>query len=85
MNTKCCEVCGTQLNIDKKNVYVAEVRNILIGNSENWNAVDCPHCGCQNLLKKRYNKVSGMKTLKEMLLFGNVKCNCEESEGKDNE
>lgn len=35
MNIKCCEVCGTELNIKKENVYVAEVRNILIGNSEN--------------------------------------------------
>ncbi len=85
MNTKCCEVCGTELNINKKNVYVAEVRNSLFGTSENWNATDCPHCGCQNLLKKRYNKVSEMKTLKEMLFSGNLKCNCEESEGKDNE
>ncbi len=85
MNTKCCEVCGTELEINKKNVYVAEVRNALFGISEDWNATDCPHCGCQNLLKKRYAKVSEMKTLKEMLFSGKTKSDYEESEGKDNE
>lgn len=46
-----CEVCGTELNINKKNVYVADVKNHL------WSAVDCTHCGCQTLLKRRYEKV----------------------------
>ena len=53
-----CKVCNHPLNISKDNVYVVKVTNMLFGVSENQDATDCPYCGCQNLLQKRYEKVS---------------------------
>ncbi len=51
-----CSVCNHPLNISKENVYVAKnVKNLLFGN-EDWSATDCPYCGCQNLLKRRFEK-----------------------------
>lgn len=88
MNEKCCEVCGTQLNINKKNVYESVVINHIFHFEEIWNATDCPHCGCQNLLKKRYENITERNKQISNLLES---CSCKlkgyekESEGKDNE
>ena len=53
-----CKVCNHPLNISKENVYVAKVENALFHTSENYSATDCPYCGCQNLLQKRFEKVA---------------------------
>lgn len=53
-----CRVCNHPLNISKENVYVAKVNNKVFGFTENYNATDCPYCGCQNLLQKRFEKVT---------------------------
>ena len=47
-----CEVCNHPLNIVKENVYV----NNFLSDDEDWSATDCPYCGCQNLLKRRFEK-----------------------------
>lgn len=53
-----CKVCNHPLNISKENVYVAKVENVFFHTSENYSATDCPYCGCQNLLQKRFEKVA---------------------------
>mgnify|MGYP001143581878 CR=1 FL=1 len=50
------KVSNHQLNISKENLYVAKnVNNLLIGNHDG-SATDCPYFGCQNLLKRRFEK-----------------------------
>lgn len=55
MNTKCCEVCGEEFELRKNDIYIADVFNSPFEVSAHWNAIDCPKCGCQILLKRRYN------------------------------
>ena len=57
INIKRCKVCNHPLNISKDNVYVAKAENVFFHTHENYSATDCPYCGCQNLLQKRYEKV----------------------------
>lgn len=52
-----CKVCNHPLNISKENVYVAKVTNQFFTMLKNYNAVDCPYCGCQNLLQERFERV----------------------------
>ncbi len=53
---KYCEVCNHVLDLRKETVYTVKVAATIFGMRENWDAVDCPYCGCQNLLKRRYLK-----------------------------
>lgn len=53
-----CKVCNHPLNIRKENVYVAKVENAFFRTSENYSATDCPYCGCQNLLKRRFESAA---------------------------
>lgn len=57
INTKRCKVCNHPLNISKDNVYEAKVENVFFHTFENYSATDCPYCGCQNLLQKRFERV----------------------------
>ncbi len=52
-----CKVCNHILDINKGNVYQTRVENSFFHNVSIWDATDCPYCGCQNLLKERYDKV----------------------------
>lgn len=58
---KNCEVCGHTLNISKENTYIVKVENMLFHNTDDYDATDCPYCGCQNLLHKRYRKSDDVK------------------------
>lgn len=60
---KKCKVCGHTLDVRKENTYVTMVRNMVTG-AENWDAVDCPYCGCQNLLGRRWMKVTAQGSVK---------------------
>lgn len=53
-----CKVCNHPLNISKENVYVVNVTNMFLMAPGNYDATDCPYCGCQNLLQKRFERVS---------------------------
>lgn len=53
-----CKVCNHPLNIAKENVYVANVTNQFFNYEKKYDAVDCPYCGCQNLLNDRYERKS---------------------------
>ena len=56
ININRCKVCNHPLNMSKDNVYVARVENVFFHSSENYSATDCPYCGCQNLLQKRFDR-----------------------------
>ena len=61
-----CSVCGNSYGIIKKNIYVVRVNtdNNIFTPKGNYDACDCPFCGCQHLLKRRYEKATGdMKTV----------------------
>lgn len=52
---KKCDVCNNEITLKKKEIYSVYVSSfpqpIKI-----YNAIDCPFCGCQTLLKLRYPK-----------------------------
>lgn len=48
---KVCEVCGTHVLIKKSGTCV---QRPMIGETSYWDYMDCPRCGCQILLKRRY-------------------------------
>ena len=58
-----CDVCKKRFPIDKCNVYrVTEAQSIsqvFTTPSKVFNAVDCPTCGCQHLLKVRLPEMKG--------------------------
>ena len=52
-----CKVCNHSLDIRKDNTYKVNVTNQIFKLTELQDATDCPYCGCQNLLSRRYEKV----------------------------
>lgn len=52
-----CSVCSNELNIEKGNIYTVAKINRIFDLEEDWDAVDCAYCGCQNLLKRRYKSI----------------------------
>ena len=57
-----CEVCGTKLVLDKSIVYLVVLENgalASLGSRSFFNAVDCPKCGCQTILKQREVEIEG--------------------------
>ena len=55
-----CSVCGNSYGISKKNIYVVKVDTDSIFTPKgNYDACDCPFCGCQHILKRRYEKATG--------------------------
>ena len=48
-----CNVCGNGIRLKKEEIYVIKNNtNIMIPTL--FNAIDCPFCGCQTILKRRY-------------------------------
>lgn len=49
-----CKVCGKRFVLFAHNRYVVMVApvgmNLLTQKTEYYNAFDCPHCGCQNIV-----------------------------------
>lgn len=60
-----CNICRTKIKVTKENVYTARekvetgVSAAFKSNLEPtlWDAVDCPNCGCQTLIKTRLRKL----------------------------
>lgn len=51
-----CEVCGKRLVINRDTVYTVNASSAFItafSTTAYFNAVDCPQCGCQKILKQR--------------------------------
>ena len=61
MELKKCSVCGNGIKLKKEKVYIAKECNSLV-NSTIYNAIDCPFCGCQTILKKRLYEVKKGET-----------------------
>lgn len=57
-----CSVCGHEFAIMKDSVYLAQEKSTLFermgGNEPTvFNAIDCPNCSCQMILKERVPKI----------------------------
>lgn len=55
-----CKVCNKEFELQRKDRYIAHDNDkagpsALVGGSEEelYDAFDCPHCGCQNVIQKR--------------------------------
>ena len=59
---KKCDICGNGINLKKKDIYLVNKSFFppLI-----YDAIDCPFCGCQTLLKIRYSKSTNKENNKE--------------------
>lgn len=55
-----CNVCDFKFRINKKDIYTISIPEggLIKTNIDYYNAIDCPNCGCQKLLYKRYKKVN---------------------------
>lgn len=51
-----CTICGKRFNVKKKYVYKLVINNngvFKFTGDVIFDAIDCPKCGCQHLLKER--------------------------------
>lgn len=56
-----CDVCGRDFPLLAEEVYMARdaersgITVAIVGDMESklYDAIDCPHCGCQNILQER--------------------------------
>lgn len=51
-----CTICGKRFSVKKKDVYnvvVNKNEGLIIPCNVIFDAIDCPKCGCQHLLKER--------------------------------
>lgn len=59
---KKCARCGRKFPLDKSAVYISEERkgitHAIKEGAQQFDSMDCPHCGCQNVLGVRHPKVS---------------------------
>lgn len=60
-----CKVCGSRFYIDRKDTYQVyesvPMAKVFSENAKTLDAVDCPQCGCQQLLGIRLAKVSKLE------------------------
>lgn len=52
-----CKVCGKRFKLLAQNRYEVVVRpegalGVLTASVKHFNAFDCPHCGCQNIVSQ---------------------------------
>ena len=50
--TYTCDTCGFVFNPVREGIYIARAIDFSLPTGSEWNAMDCPQCGCQNLLSK---------------------------------
>ena len=56
-----CSVCGRRFEIRKENTYRAFKPGGITFVRSVFDAVDCPHCGCQHLLNIREERMEEKK------------------------
>lgn len=56
---KTCDVCGRDfpLVVERRYVVKSDSTPILFSSERLYDAIDCPHCGCQNVLHERKRTV----------------------------
>lgn len=54
-----CKICGGGFEVKKADKYQVTVPNegLIRSDPTTWDAMDCPHCGSQNLLSRRYDTI----------------------------
>ncbi len=52
-----CSFCGIEFEIDVNKKYIVKSKENLLDISY-FDAIDCPKCGCQNIIWKRLERVS---------------------------
>lgn len=55
-----CSVCGRRFEFRKENVYRAYVHATITSGKHVFDVIDCPHCGCQHMLKERIETIEGV-------------------------
>lgn len=80
-----CKVCNKEFELQRKDHYVARDNgrtglSALAGGSEEelYDAFDCPHCGCQNVMQERKRSC-----INEDDWFAEVEDEKEERNGED--
>ena len=79
-----CTVCGRDFPILAENTYIARDDATMglsrLAGTEHciYDAIDCPHCGCQNILQRRRR----LTTIAEDLGLGKI---CGEEDEEDGE
>jgi len=48
-----CKVCDKHVNLNKKNRYEIRIPSFGFERPTIYEAFDCPHCGCQNIVNIR--------------------------------
>ena len=58
-----CDICNAEISTYTIKIwgYPVTIENALTGIPSTFDAVDCPKCGCQKILKRRYPKNEGGK------------------------
>lgn len=54
---KKCSFCGNEFEIEINKKYIVRLQENLL-NISFFDAMDCPNCGCQNIIWKRLEKAS---------------------------
>lgn len=54
---KKCSFCGIEFEIEINKKYIVKSQESLL-NISFFDAMDCPNCGCQNIIWKRLEKAS---------------------------
>ena len=56
-----CDICNAEIPAYtiKNWKYLVTVKNALTDMNSTFDAVDCPKCGCQKILKRRCPKTKG--------------------------
>lgn len=61
-----CGVCGYRFTPQKDEIYTAQTPRSFLSSltspPEYFDAMDCPHCGCQTMLKIRADRVEKKET-----------------------
>ena len=56
-----CKICGKEFELKKENKYLATEKIAAFGTlskiPKTFEAFDCPHCGCQNIVNIREKEV----------------------------
>ncbi len=58
-----CNICNFEFKIDKKQKYQVKSESIMLRPVGTYDAIDCPNCGSQILIKIRLPKLT--TTIKE--------------------